>query len=1006
MSGRVTAIDVVNSKSEIIYLGTASGGLWKSTSGGVKFDPIFDDQPVASIGAVAVYQQNPDLIWVGTGEGNPRNSQNSGNGVYKSLDGGKTWQYMGLANTSNIHRVIIHPRNPDIVYVGVQGSAWGDHEERGFYKTTDGGKTWRKTLYVNKSTGIADMVIDPQNPEKLMAAMWEFRRTAWIFKSGGAGSGLYVSLDGGETWKKRTVEDGLPEGELGRMGIAIARSNPAIIYALIESKKNALYKSEDGGVKFTKVSDRNIGDRPFYYCELYVDPKNENRIYNVYSRVSVSEDGGRTFKEMLTYDNIHPDHHAFWIHPDNPDFLIDGNDGGAAISRDRGRTWQFVENLPLAQFYHINVDMEIPYNLYGGMQDNGSWRGPSAVWRAGGIRNNYWEELLFGDGFDVMPDRSNPRYGYAMWQGGNLARYDLETGAAKYIRPVHPEGMPLRFNWNAGMAADPFDDKSLYYGSQFVHKSTNRGDMWEIISPDLTSNDTTKQKQLQSGGLTYDVTAAENHTTIVAIAPSPVKQGVIWVGTDDGNLQLTTNGGKTWTNLIKNVKGVPANTWIPQIHASPHNANEAYVVFDNHRRNDWAPYVYRTRNAGKTWEKLNLDAKAGFAYCIVQDPTEPNLLFTGTETGLYVSTDGAKTWTKWKAGYPTVPTTDLVIHPRDADLVVATFGRAAYVLDDIRPLRAVAKEGSKVLDQPLRVFEAPVAYQANYRQPAGMHNFKPDNYFYGENKPAGAAVSFVFNNLTKTDKDKTKTDSVKVEILNTGRQVIRTFKSPAKAGINRLVWQLDRKMPRMPDQPKPAPGQPESGGMSVLPGEYLVRVSFDKYKDSTKVIVKPDPRAPLPVEVLTARREMNDQLLRKIETATTAADRLRDSQEKIELVNKQLGSREDDKAKNVKKLGEEMKKKLKTLLYTINNDPDVQGIFRSPDILSAKLSEAFSYVSPVEGMPGSTEQSVLKQVDEAVKKTIPPINDFFSKDWESYKKAVTEAEPKLFETYEPIKNMP
>lgn len=1006
MSGRITTIDVVNSKPDIIYLGSASGGLWKSTNGGISFAPIFDDQPVSAIGSVAVCQQNPDLIWVGTGEGNPRNSQNSGNGVYKSLDGGKTWQHMGLENTRNIHRVIIHPRNPDIVYVGVQGSAWGDHEERGFYKTTDGGKTWRKTLYTNKSSGIADLVTDPRNPEKLIAALWEFRRTPWFFKSGGAGSGLYVSLDGGETWKKRTPEDGLPEGELGRMGLAIARSNPSIVYALVESKKNGLYKSEDGGATFTKVSDQNVGSRPFYYFDLYVDPKNENRLYNINMLVSVSEDGGRTYKPILTENNIHTDHHAFWIHPDNTDFLIDGNDGGAAISRDRGKSWQFVENLPLAQFYHINVDMETPYNVYGGMQDNGSWRGPSAVWREGNIRNNAWEELFFGDGFDVVPDKSDPNYAYAMAQGGALARCNIATGAAKYIKPVHPDGSSLRFNWNAGIAADPFDPKTIYYGSQFVHKSTNRGDAWEIISPDLTTNDTTKQKQLQSGGLTYDITGAENYTTIITIVPSPVKQGILWVGTDDGNLQLTTDGGKTWTNLSPRLKGVPANTWIPHIHASAHNANEAFVVLDNHRRNDWTPYIYRTRDLGKTWERLNLDPKMGFAYSMVQDPVEPNLLFAGTEFGLHVSIDGAKTWTKWKAGFPTVPTLDLAIHPRDADLVIGTFGRAAYVLDDIRPLRALAKEGSKVLDQPLRIFEAPVAYQATVRQPAGMHDFRADNYFYGENKPSGATISFVFNNAAKAEKDKLKTDSVKVEVLNASREVIRTFKAPAKPGINRLVWKRDQKMPRLPGQPKPTPDKPETGGMEIMPGEYLMRLSFDKAKDSAKVMVKPDPRLPLPTEVLTARNEIVKQLVKKIETATTATDRLRESQEKIDLVNKQLGSREDEKAKNLKKTGEELKKKLKALLYAINPDPEIQGLYINPNLLSSQLMEAMNYLQQTEGMPTTTEQNVMKKVDTALQKAVAPINDFFAKDWEAYKKAVSESDIKLFEAYEPLKTTP
>lgn len=408
MSGRVTAIDVVQKNPSIIYVGTASGGLWKTTSGGIDWKPIFDTMKVASIGAIAIDQNIPDVIWVGTGEGNPRNSQTSGNGIYKSLDGGKTWIHLGLENSRNIHRIIIDPRNSDVVYAGVQGSAFGDSDERGVFKTTDGGKTWQKILYVNERTGIADLVMDPSNPNKLFAAMWEFRREPWFFTSGGKGSGLYVTFDGGKTWTKKTDKDGLPSGELGRIGIAIARSNPEIVYALIEAKVNALYKSTDGGFNWFKVSDKNIGDRPFYYAEIYVDPKNENRIYNIYTQVSVSEDGGKTFNILIS--KIHPDHHAFYIHPENPNFLIDGNDGGLAISYDRGKTWRFVENLPVAQFYHINVDNDFPYNVYGGLQDNGSWKGPSRVFNYLGISNFDWQEVGFGDGFDVLPDPDDSRF--------------------------------------------------------------------------------------------------------------------------------------------------------------------------------------------------------------------------------------------------------------------------------------------------------------------------------------------------------------------------------------------------------------------------------------------------------------------------------------------------------------------------------------------------------------------------------------------------------------------
>ncbi|MCI0694326.1 hypothetical protein L0337_20250 [candidate division KSB1 bacterium] len=1014
MSGRVTAIHAVHSNPDIIYIGTASGGLWKSTSGGIAWTPVFDEQKVASIGAVAIDQRNPDVIWVGTGEGNPRNSQTSGNGVYKSLDGGKSWIHLGLDNTRNIHRLVIHPDNSDVVYVGAQGTAWGENPERGVYKTSDGGKTWEKILYVNEKTGVADLVMDPSNPNKLFAAMWEYRRWPWFFKSGGPGSGLHVTFDGGKTWKKHTDEDGLPKGELGRIGLAIARSSPNVVYALVESKKNALYRSDDGGFKWTKVADKNIGSRPFYYCEIYVDPKNENRVYNIHSLVHISEDGGKTFETLLPFSRVHPDHHAWWIHPEDADFIIDGNDGGAAISRDRGKTWRFIENLPLAQFYHINVDMETPYNVYGGMQDNGSWRGPSQVWRAGGIRNAYWEEVAFGDGFDVVPDRSDSRYGYAMSQGGFLRRYDLLTGEQRLVRPIHPNNVYLRFNWNAGIAHDPFSPTTIYYGSQFLHKSTDRGNTWEIISPDLTTNDPEKQKQLDSGGLTYDVTAAENFTTIIAIAPSPVQPGVIWAGTDDGNVQLTRDGGKAWTNVVKNIKGVPAGTWVPQIQASTYNAAEAFVVFDNHRRNDWTPYVFHTKDFGQTWRRLADEKKVwGYALSIAQDPIEPKLLFLGAEFGLYVSIDGGENWTKWKHGYPAVSTMDLVIHPREHDLVIGTFGRAAYVLDDIRPLRALAKEGVKLLDRPLHVFEVPDAILAVHKQAAGTR-FAAEAEFAGENRPYGALITFAVKPDTASRKigeattqkaassdTLAKADSVKIEILSAAGKVIRTFKAPAKAGVNRAAWDLSRKGVRNPNTPKPKPGAPEPEGPPVLPGTYTVRINYGKHQDSAKVNVKLDPRLQVSENDLQARNAMVEQLMAKTEVATEAADRLREAQKTIELVAERIKDRKDETAKSVKDKGKAMQDSIKALLELIN-PKEVQGIQRDPLIVSSRLRQASSYLQSSSEAPGETERIAAEQATENLQQTLAKINAFFAREWPAYQQAVEAAAVTWFEKYAPL----
>lgn len=1011
MSGRVTAIDAVHAEPDIIYVGTASGGLWKTESGGITWMSLFDTQRVHSIGALAINQSNPDEIWVGTGEGNPRNSQSSGQGVYKSIDGGKTWAFMGLGKTRNIHRIIIHKDNPDIIYVGAIGSAWNDSPDRGVFMTTDGGKSWKKVLYVNQRTGVGDMVVDPSNPNKMVVAMWEYRRWPWFFKSGGEGSGLYITRDGGKTWDKKAEKNGLPKGELGRIGLGIGTSDPNRIYALIESKKTAMYRSDDGGEKWMKVADRNIGDRPFYYADLAVDPSNENRLYNVFSNVSVSEDGGKTYKILLGWDRVHGDHHFWWIHPTDPDYMINGNDGGMAITRDKGKSWHFVENLPVSQFYHISVDNEIPYNVLGGMQDNGSWRGPNTVWRNGGIRNGYWEEVAFGDGFDVLPDPDDSRYLYAMWQGGNLLHVDIETGSQRYIRPVHPDGTFLRYNWNAPIAADPFDKKTIYYGSQFVHKSTDKGMTWEIISPDLTTNDPEKQKQFESGGLTYDVTQAENHTTIIALAPSTLNKDVIWAGTDDGNIQVTKDGGQTWTNVGDKLKGVPAGSWVPQIHASKYAEGEAYVVLNNYRRGDWTPYLYRTQNFGKSWERL-VDDKTVWGYCLsfVQDPIEKKLQFLGTEFGLYISIDEGKTWTQWKSGYPTASTIDMVIHPRDHDLVIGTFGRAAYVLDDIRPLREIANKGAKLLDDSLLVFPAPDAYLATYKEATGTR-FSADAIFKGQVRPYGALISFYLKGLhlpkakegqESEDIVAPKSDTVMVQVKNAKGEVIRNLKVKATAGMNRFSWGLDRKGVRFPNTPKPKPNATEPGGLQVLPGTYTIHVKYGDLESSTSVVVKADPRLNIPIADLESKEAVYQKLSQGIVVATAAMDGIRDAQKTIGMVNKLLADHDSESAKELKKKGKEMMDAMQEIIALYQPKKGTQGIFRDPKLLNLKLGNAYGHLFGVPGKLGQTQELEVKQAIAAIKPIVEKVNVFFANDWPKYKEAVEQAQLSLFKGFEKL----
>ncbi len=1018
MSGRVTAIDVVHKNPQIIYVGTASGGLWKSTGGGTSWEPIFDGEKVSSIGAIAIDQNNPDIIYVGTGEGNPRNSQTSGNGVYKSIDGGKSWVHLGLDGTRNIHRIILHRDQPSTLFVAALGSAWGDSPNRGVFKSEDGGQSWQKVLFVNNRTGAADFVVDPNNPNKMMVNMWEYRRWPWFFKSGGDGSGLYVTLDGGKNWTKRTSVDGLPEGELGKIGLAIAPSNSQVVYALVEAKKNAIYRSEDGGLKWKKVAEKNIGDRPFYYADIAVDPQNENRLYNVYSNVSVSNDGGKTFESLLGWDRVHGDHHYWYVHPHDGNFIINGNDGGLAISRDRGISWRFVENLPLAQFYHIHVDNEIPYNIMCGMQDNGTWRGPSSVWRNGGIRNGYWEEIAFGDGFDVLTDTDNSRYGYGMWQGGNLLRLDFKTGASRYIKPTHPEGQFLRFNWNAAIAQDPFDSKVIYYASQFLHRSSDEGRTWELLSPDLTTNDPEKQKQARSGGLTYDVTGAENFTTIVSIAPSKKEPGVIWVGTDDGNIQLTRDGGKSWNNVRLNIKNFPVGSWVPQIQVSSQQPGEAFVVVNNYRRDDWTPYLYHTKDYGKSWQNLvNKDQVWGYTLCFVQDQQSPNLMFLGTEFGLYTSIDGGVNWNKWGKGYPTVSTMDMVIHPRDQDLVIGTFGRSAFVLDDIRPLKAVAEDAA-LLQQDLHVFEPSPAILAHYKQAAGTR-FMADAIYRGDNKGFGALVSFWLKELTP-NKDGTKitpvkSDTAQVEIRQ-NNLVIRNLKVPVTTGMNRFSWALDHKGVRMPSQKPPKKEVPEKGGAAVLPGTYEITIIYGELKASTTVQVVADPRLDIATNDLESSQKFIDRLIKNMELLTAGVDRLREAKSSMKEVSSKIPLSEIATKEQFKQQHIMLNEKLDSLWQLIIPAEETQGIYRDPALLSVKLSAIGSYFngpfSPMTGTFGSPnpvffapspmhEQALLR-VESEISEAIKGINTFFKTDWPDYQNFVKEHQITLFKDYQPI----
>ena len=1005
MSGRVTAIDVVTNNPDVMYVGTASGGLWKSTSGGIKWEPIFEEELTASIGAVEIQQSNPSVIWVGTGEGNPRNSLNGGYGVYKSLDGGKTWKAMGLEKTRHIHRIIVDPTNPDVVYIGAIGSPWGEHPERGVFKTTDGGKTWNKILFANNKTGVADLVMDPTNPNKLFAAMWEHKREPWFFNSGGKGSSLQMTHDGGKTWTKITDKEGFPKGNLGRIGIAIAPNKPNIVYALVEAKKNALYKSEDGGFNWKMINNKSdIGNRPFYYSEIYVDPQNENRVYSVFTYVNVSEDGGKSFKQLMpaygANNGVHPDHHAWWIHPENGNFMIDGNDGGMNITKDGGKTWRFIGNLPVAQFYHINVDNEYPYNVYGGMQDNGSWRGPAYVWRAQGIRNSYWQEISFGDGFDVVPDKDDSRYGWSMSQQGFVSRYDWQTGNNYGVRPTHPDAdVRLRFNWNSAINIDPFDNSTIYFGSQFVHKSTDKGETWTVISPDLSTNDPEKQKQSESGGLTMDATGAENHCTILVIEPSSMEKDMIWAGTDDGRVHYTANGGNTWTEVTKNIKGLPKGSWIAQIKASNKNKGEALLIANDYRRFNYTPYAYRTKNYGKTWERIvDKNDVQSYTLAIVEDIEEPNLMFLGTDDGLYISINAGNKWTKWTNSFPTTSVKDLVIHPREHDLVIGTFGRAAWVLDDIRPLREIAKNSS-VISSNIKLFNPPTAYQAAYQQPTGSR-FGADAMYHGENRSFGARFTYMFNknkaikpdpkkdkeNKSEKKENKVKWDSLTLKLYD-GSRLIRTLKTkaPKKDGLQRWTWFMDEAGKDRPSR-RIRKSTREPSGVSVKPGIYKAVLHYGNQTSETTIKVESDPRLNVSQKNINEIYAASKELEEISQTLADASKQLIESKTIASKYASDLKKLDKEKYESQIKASDSVVKSINTLLDKFFGKVDKrQGITRNPEITALnRLRTASGYIFGSQNGLTTTETTLIKHAKVAVKDLLSETNTFFSNEWKTY----------------------
>ena len=834
MGGRIADIAAVREGQRLtIYVGSASGGVWKSVDGGTTFKPIFDKQPSLSIGSIAIDPSNSHTVWVGTGESWTRNSVSVGTGVYRSRDGGDNWEAVGLADSEHVSRIVVDPKSSNTVYACALGHLWNSNTERGVFKTTDGGKTWNKVLYRNDSTGCAELAMDPQDSGVLYAAMWDVRREPHNFRSGGPGSGLFKTTDGGATWHE--LRKGLPEGDLGRIGIGIPPSNHLRVYAVVEAKNHtALFRSDDAGDSWTEINNSfNVSGRPFYFARLAVDPKNADRLYKPGFFLTVSEDGGKSFSAAFSAhegpgDALHGDLHALWINPENPDQMLVGTDGGIYQSLDQASHWRFLSTLPVSQFYHVSFDMAEPYNVYGGLQDNGTWMAPSRAVDA--IANRHWRNIDFGDGFWAFSDPADDDYAYVEYQGGKIARFRKSTGESRDIKPLPRANEPeFRFNWNAPIHMSPNQKGTVYLGGQFLFRSRDHGESWERISPDLTTNDPARQHQELSGGLTIDNSDAEKYETIYTIAESPKSGDVIWVGTDDGNVQITRDGGKHWTNVVKNIPGLPANTWVSTIEASRFDPAIAYATFDGHAAGDMKTYVYRTKDYGKTWTSLSTPELSGYAHVVREDLVNANLLFVGTEFGLFVSLDDGAHWAQFKGGLPNVAVRDIAIHPRESDLILATHGRGVFILDDLTPLRALTPEllGKDLVMLPSRpsVLELPASEQ----------RFDGDAEFQGRTLPEAASIVYY-------QKKRHIFGDLKLDIYDAKGDLVTSIQGDKRRGLNRVLWPERAKPPKVPA----AAGLVENPfvffGPQVQEGTYTVKLTKGKETYSSEVKLAPDSR--------------------------------------------------------------------------------------------------------------------------------------------------------------------
>jgi len=970
MGGRIADIAAVHEGQRLtIYVGSASGGVWKSVDGGTTFKPIFDKQPSLSIGAVAIDPSNPQTVWVGTGESWVRNSVSVGTGIYRTRDGGENWEAVGLPDSEHISRIIVHPKDSNTVYACALGHLWNSNTERGVFKTTDGGKTWNKLLYRNDSTGCAEMAMDPQDPGVLYAAMWDVRREPHTFRSGGPGSGLFKSTDSGATWHE--LRKGLPQGDLGRIGIAVAPSDHARVYAVAEAKNHtALFRSDDAGESWAEVNNSfNVSGRPFYFARLAADPKNPDRVYKPGFFLTVSEDGGKSFSAAFSTsegpgERLHSDLHALWINPENPDQMLLGTDGGVYQSLDRTNHWRFLSNLPVSQFYHVSADMADPYNVYGGLQDNGTWMAPSRA--TDGIANRHWRNIGMGDGFWAFSDPADADYAYAEYQGAMISRFRKSTGEAKDIKPLPRSGEPeFRFNWNAPIHMSANHPGTIYLGGQFLFRSRDHGESWDRISPDLTTNDPARQHQEMSGGLTIDNSDAEKFETIYTIAESPKNGDVIWAGTDDGNVQITRDGGKHWTNVAKNISGLPAGTWVSTIEASHFDPATAYATFDGHATGDMKTYVYRTKDYGKTWTSLSTSELSGYAHVVREDLVNANLLFVGTEFGLFISIDGGVHWAQFKGSLPNVAVRDVAVHPRESDLILATHGRGIYILDDLTPIRALTPE---LLSKDLVMLPSRPSVLA---LPAAEQRFDGDAEFLGRTLPEAAAIVYY-------QKKRHIFGDLKLDIYDPKGQLLTSLQGDKRRGLNRVQWPERAKPPKMP----PAAGLVENEyvfyGPQVQEGTYTVKLTKGKETYSSDVKLVPDPRSKSTAEDRELQHKTVTQLYDMLAQLTYIVDA---TSELREQARQRAAAVSDDKLKEQLNGLAQKLEDFRSSLVSVKEG----GMITGEKKLRENLGELYGAVNGYSGRPtqsqiGST--TVLqKKLDEAgaqfqsiATSQIPPLN--------------------------------